>query len=344
LLQSMSTETDPARKLSIMEEFAAAHPQHEATGWVYSQMQVLYNKSGDSGKAIATGEKLLAMDGDDLDAAYANLKAAEAKKDAAAVIKWSGETSRIARKTVASTKPSSGEEEWRQAVDYAKQVDTYTEYSLYAAALASTDPAKAMDLVEALQARNGKSQYLPQVLGKYAVAARQANALPKAVTLGEKAYADGVFNEDLLLTMADATMQNKDLDKTVLYGTKAADAMATAAKPEGFSDADWEKKKASVIGLGNWMAGMALAGQNKFPQADKSLRAALPYIKGNDQLMGPALFNLGLANYKMGQGSKNKAQIADAVRFSEQAAAIKGPMQAQAAKNVTVIKKEFLIK
>jgi hypothetical protein len=115
--------------------------------------------------------------------------------------------------------------------------------------------------------------------------------------------------------------------------------MGTKPKPEGVSDADWEKKKTTMIGLAHWMAGMTASGQNRLAQADKSLRAALPYIKDNEQLLAPALFQLGLANYQMGRG-KNRAQLQDAISFLKQCAAIKSQYQAQAQKNVNVIMKE----
>src|SRR6476619_4325146 len=71
------------------------------------------------------------VDGVDLEKAYANLKESEGKKDYDGVLKWSGVTSEIARKTVAGTKlEGQSDEEFKQAVDYARQVDVYTEYSL----------------------------------------------------------------------------------------------------------------------------------------------------------------------------------------------------------------------
>ena len=51
------------------------------------------------------------------------------------------------------------------------------------------------------------------------------------------------------------------------------------------------------------------------------------------------LFHLGLANYQMGKG-KNAQQIAEAMKFMQQCAAMKSPFQAQAAKNVAVMRKE----
>jgi tetratricopeptide (TPR) repeat protein len=340
LLQSIGTESDPAKKLTLMEQFVAEHGKHEAAGWVFSQMQTGYTKAGNHDKAIEAGEKLLALDNTDMEAAYANLKAAEAKKDAEGVAKWAGVTSEIAKKVPSLPKrEDQTEEELKHAVDFASQVTKYTEYAFYAAALQETDPQKIMKLGDTLEQRNAQSEYIVQIMPKYAQAARQANALPNALAFGERAFARGQFQEDMLLVMADASMQQKNADKTLTYSTKLISHMAAAPKPEGISDADWAKKKTTMTGLANWMAGMAAANQSRWGQADKSLRAAMPDIKDNEQLLAPALFHLGLANYQMGRG-KNRQQMADAVAFLKQCAAIKSPYQAQAQKNLTVIAKE----
>jgi tetratricopeptide (TPR) repeat protein len=306
-----------------------------------SELQTAQLKAGNPAKAIEAGARLLALDAMDIDAAYANLKAAEALKDSEAVLTWSSVTSAIARKTVASPKQANeSDEEFKHTVDYAKQVDTYTEYSLYATASQEADPEKAMKLADALEQRNPKSDYIAMAMARYSVAARQANALPRAVAYGERAYARGQFSEDMLLVLADQSLQAKQPDKAVQYSQKILEVM-NRPKPEGVADADWERKKAVTNGLAYWMAGTTLTSQNKFAEGDKMLRQALPLVKDNEQLHGSALFHLGLANYKMAQASKNKAQIADAVAFSKQAAAMKGPLAGQAAKNLKVMQQEF---
>jgi len=215
---------------------------------------------------------LFAADGDGLDAAYANLKAAEAKKDADGVIEWSAKTVELAKKVTAADQ-----------AEHAKDVAKYSEYALYAVAVQEADPAKTMKLVEALAAVAPKSEYLGQALGKYAASARQANAIPQAVGFGEKIYPD-LVNEDLLLLMADASLRAQRNDKTAEYGTKAAEVAASKPKPEGVSDADWDKRKNSIVGMGNWMAGMGYAAQNKFQQADSVLRTALPLVRDQAQV------------------------------------------------------------
>src|SRR5262249_30231163 len=151
------------KKVTLMEQFATQYPKHEAIGWVYEQMQAGYLKANQPDKALDTGAKLIALDADDLDAAHNNLKAAEAKKDPDAVLQLSNQTSAIARKVIDSKQPAEDVEDWKRRVDFAKQLDTYTEYAIYAAALQTTDPNKRIALGEGLFARNAKSQYMPQV-------------------------------------------------------------------------------------------------------------------------------------------------------------------------------------
>ena len=339
-LQGIATEEDAARKVALMEGFVGKFGKHEAAGWVWSQLQAAYSKAGNHDKVLEAGKVLLSMDAADVEAAYANLKAAEAKKDSEGIVNWAVVSSDNARKAAATPKKDDQEdEEYKHSLDFAKQVETYTEYALYAAAVTEQDPAKVMKLADTLEQRNPQGQYVPQIMPKYAWAARQGNATAAAVAFGERAYARNQFNEDLLLGMADHYMNAKNAEKTLLYAGKLVEYLGSKPKPEGVSDADWEKKKNTMIGLGHWMAGTTYAQQKNLAQMDKSFRAALPYIKDNDQLLGPALFQLGLANYQMGRG-KSAAMMADAIRFTQQCAAIKGPMQAQAQKNLTVMRKE----
>lgn len=342
LLQQISQEADPNKKLALMEQFSAQFPKHEGAGWVLTQMQGIYAKGNNYDKVLSTGDALLAMDADDIDAAYANLKAAEGKVDADLVLKWSAQTAQIAKKALAAPKRAGDDDEtYKQTQDFAKQVDTYTEYALYNTALKTADEKKTLELADTLVARSPNSQYIAQVMPKYVQAAKQLNQMQKAVEFGEHAYAQGQFNEDMLLAMSDYYMQNKQPDKVVMYTTKAVEIMNAKPKPEGIDDAQWQQKKDSIIGIAQWMQGITLSSQNKFVPADKALRAALPLVQANEQLRAAALFHLGLANYKLAQASRNKTQISDAVKYMEQAAAIKSPFQAQAAKNVPVIKKEF---
>jgi len=57
-------------------------------------------------------------------------------------------------------------------------------------------------------------------------------------------------------------------------------------------------------------------------------------------MLSPTLFYLGLANYQLGKTTMRKAQVLEGLKFSEQAAAISGPLSQQAWKNAQIMKAE----
>ena len=71
-----------------------------------------------------------------------------------------------------------------------------------------------------------------------------------------------------------------------------------------------------------------------------NLRAALPFIQGNNAMLATTYFYLGVANYQLGKTAKSKAQITEASKFSEQSAAIASPVQQSAARNAAAMKAE----
>jgi len=346
-LQAIGQESDAAKKTALMEEFAQKYPKHEGAGWVLEQLVTSYVKANQYDNVLSTGGKLLAMDPDDVATAHNCLKAAEGKKDPALIQQWAANTSKLARKAVAAPKPSDEDEveHWKNSVDYAKQVDTYTEYSLYATALAAPDPSQKIALYESLIAQNPQSQYIGQLTGVYFLALRQTNANDKALAFAEKTLEKDQSNEDMLLVVIDNHFNKKtNPDQVVAYGNKLAELMSSKPKPEGVSDADWEKRKNLMTGLGYWYSGVTLGNQSKFPETDATLRKALPLVQDNDQLKAQALFYLGLANYKMGEPKKDKKYLAEALKFNQQCAAIKSPLAGQAAKNAAVIKQQLGVK
>ncbi len=336
LLQQIGQSTDDAKKLALMEEFEAKAPKHEAIGWVYEQMQVAYIKAGQPDKAIQVGDKLVAMDPDHLEAAHQNLKAAEAKKDPDLIRKWSDKTSQIARKVIASPQPKEADdvEEWKRSVDFAKQLDTYTEYSLYAAALQTQDPRKRIELGESLAARTPASQYSGQGTQIQFDAYRQLGDNAKLLAFSEKVLQTDQSNEDMLALVSNEYVEKKrDPDKVIAYSARIVELMDSKPKPQGVSDDDWAKKKKALSGLAHYLSGLTQYNQKKYAPADKELRAALPLVEGNEPLKAATLFYAGLTNYSM----KN---FPDALRFNAQCAAIKSPYQNKAAENVKVMKQQ----
>jgi hypothetical protein len=309
---------------------------------VYGQLQPAYLKAGQNDKVFPITEKLLAADPTDVEMAHGALKAAEAKKDAEAIVKWSAATIDAAKKAEASKQPEDEDEVplWKHRVDFAKQVQKYAEYSLYAASLQETDPAKKLLLMDTLSQRHPQSEYLPKLTEQYFVTYRQQGNTEKAVALAEKEAAGGTANEDMLLVATDHYFAKKDYDKVLTYSAKCVEVMKPKGPPQGVSAEDWEKKKNGTLGVALWMAGMSHAARSNFSQTDTVLREALPYLAGNDTLLSHATFQLGLANHKMGEKG-DAGRIQAAYNYFRQCSGIKGPNQGAAARNAKVLATQY---
>ena len=343
LLQEIDKEQDQANKIKMLETFAKRFPNHEAVTWVLSNMQQHYLATKQFDRVFETGTRILGVDPLEVSAGHNCLKAAEAKNDLTLMRLWSSQTSQIARKVMQLKKPEYGDDddvaEWKQKVEFARQVEQYTEYSLYFASLQTKDTKTKSSLIEALEQRNPMSEYLAQMRSTHATVVRQVD-IEEAVASAESQFQNSEWNEDLLLMVATHYMQKRrENNKVIRYSQKLLEILETKAKPEDISDAEWDSKKRNMIGTANWMAGLLLSTQEQFVQADRHLRAALPHIRNSDMLSG-ALYHLGYVNYRMAEGG-DRIKIHDAIRFTQQCIGINSAVQFQAQENLKAMKAEW---
>jgi tetratricopeptide (TPR) repeat protein len=343
LLQAIDNEKDPAVRFGLLQRFAKDFPNHEAVTWVLSHIQTHYLETKEYQKAIATGVKILSIDPLEVSAAHGSLKAAEALKDLPLIKTWSAQTSNIARKAMQSPKPEYGDEEdvanWKQKVEFSRQVEQYSEYSLYFASLQVKDSKTKSSLIEALEQRNPMSEYLAQMRTSQTTVVRQVD-IEEAVASAEAQFEKEEWNEDLLLMVTTHYMQKrKETAKIIAYSQKLLDLLETKGKPEEISDSEWDRKKQNMIGTSNWMMGLLYSTQERFPQADKHLRAAIPYLRNSDMIAG-AYYHLGYANYRLAEAG-DRIKVHDALRFMQMCASINSHVQVQARENIKAIKAEY---
>jgi tetratricopeptide (TPR) repeat protein len=276
-----------------------------------------------------------------LDTTYQKLKDATAAKDAVQVKILAAQTCALAREAISAPAPADADEKatWNDQVTYARSVEAYTEYALYTTAIES-QPAAEVDLLAALEQQNPKSKYLADAYGYYFYALRQTGAASKIPAVAEKAIENFPENDDALAVLAETAYSRKQSDRALGYAHRLTAVLNKHPKPEGMSAADWERKRSAELASSYWIAGTVQAEKGVYYEADKDLRAALPLVAGNDARKATALFYLGLANYQLGKMTMKKAQVLEAVKFSQQAAAIQGPLTQQAWHNAQVMKDE----
>ena len=276
-----------------------------------------------------------------LETAYQKLKDATAQKDAVQVKILAAQTCALAREVISTPAPTDQDEKqaYEERVKYAKDIEAFTEYALYATAVGAP-PQTTVDLLAALEQQSPKSKYLADGYGLYFHALHQMNAAAKIPAIAEKALESFPDNDDALAVMAESAYAKKQNDRALGFAKRLTAAAGKRSKPEGVSAADWERKRSSELASGYWVAGVVQAEKASYYEADKDLRAALPLVAGNDSRTATALFYLGLANYQLGKMTMKKAQVLEAAKFSQQAAAIQGPLAQQAWHNAQVMKDE----
>jgi tetratricopeptide (TPR) repeat protein len=338
ILQSIGQETDDAKKVALEQDFLAKYPKHEGAGWVAAQLEASLVTQKDNDKALQVGEAAY-TNAPDMDVAYNALKAAVAKEDIDQAIKWSARTSESAGKIIASLKTPADADQ-KQQLEYANQVEEYAEYSLYVLAL-KAQPKEVVALVDQMEKEDAKSAYLPLISGDYFTALEKSGEGAKACPAAERMSAGASKNVEAMLFAADCSMRARKAAGVVSYGTKALSALGSRTKETGMSDAEWASKKESMMGSAHWYIGVGYSLEGKYGPANRSLRTALPMLKGNEQLRGMALFYLGLANYSLGKTIGDRGQMRQGLQFFQQSAAVSNPMQDQASRNAKLVLNEL---
>lgn len=270
---------------------------------------------------------------DDLSDTFDALKRAEAARNAADVHKYATETSRLARLQIAAQVPPEVRNDYqKERAVYLSQTDTYTEYSMaVAASYPGTEAAVIARLTDAIIAQNPKSDYLALAVPPYLASAVQPlDAAAKIVKLQPD-------NEDALLVLTDASLRAQQYQAAERYAAELLAVMSGKARPERYSVEAWRDKKAQLSAHVHFNAGVAACSQQAWQTCDAHFRAIL----SEAALAAQVNFYLGWANYQLAKSANDRARLQEALKFSQQSAAIAGETQASARQNVAAIEQEL---
>jgi hypothetical protein len=258
---------------------------------------------------------------DELEDSYAKLKATVEKKDAESVKADAAATNKLAQVLITAPQPSDAAEvdNWKQRVEYGKEVASYSEYAI-AYIATQVDGPKTIELVEALIAQNPKSKYLDTCTSQYLAALGKSGAAKQLE--GMKKIVDGRPDNEVALAALAEGLMSKSPDNALRYANTLI------------------RLKGAGLATGYFVAGVINGAKTSWIDCDKDLKAALPQIKDNYKL-GIVYFYLGLANYQLGKQTMDKPRMQTGLKYSQQAAAIAGPMKDQAYHNVLAIQNEL---
>ena len=271
--------------------------------------------------AIAAFALVGLLHADELEDSYAKLKDTVAKKDADAVKADAAATNKLAQVLVTAPQPSDAAEveNWKQRVQYGKEVAAYSEYALAYVATTVEGP-KTIELVDALIAQNPKSKYIDTCTSQYLAALGKSG--PAKQLDGMKKIVDGRPDNEVALAALAEGLMSKSPDTALRYANNLI------------------RLKGAGAATGYYVAGVINGAKTVWLDCDRDLKAALPLVHDNYKL-GIVYFYLGLAEYNLGKVTLDRTKMQAGLKYSQQSAAIAGPMKDQAYHNVLAIQNEL---
>jgi tetratricopeptide (TPR) repeat protein len=317
-------------KLTLLTRLLNDYQKAGLVNWAYDQIAET-TEPDQVECTLALGEKLMALDPKNIEIANRSLKLAEMKQDAALIQNWAEINARVADSILSS--PETGET-GKKRLEIARSMVTYIENLAYSEVLRTEDPAQKLARIEKFLERYKNSSYRTVLDDLYLEAANVSGGTQKALAAARKILEWDDRNVVALMVVAENYLRSgKEPGLLKESAEKILALVDRQPKPEGLTAPQWSKKKAVLVGRAHWMIGRASMQEDKYRDADNSLRAALPYLKGDNQMTSDALFYLAWANYQM-------RNFSDAMRFSTECTRIDGPYRAQAAKNLEVFRAE----
>lgn len=330
LIEHIQQETDPSEKLHFMEQFAVQYPTNPAVAWVYDHLQPAYMKEKAWDEAMRIGDKRIALEPDNLEAAKLGLKAAETKGNSEDIAKWADSTWKIATAVIAKG--------GKNAAD-AEQTRLYAESNLYSTAEQTADPATRVELLLALQEKNPKSPFVENIPAECVSIYKKLGQMDKALALADRTLGNDPDNVDILMTITEYFFAREEHTKVVTNTVHIIDVLDKKPRPASMSEEDWQKKKTQMLGSANYMGGVSSSLSGQYGRGDQMLRASLPYVAADAMQEATVFYFLGLSNYKLADKEATRAQ--QAVNYWRRCATIKSNFQAQALKNVEATRIEF---
>lgn len=212
-----------------------------------------------------------------------------------------------------------------------KQIKDPAEYNAYVGAVQQTDPTAKISALEAFLVQYPNSVMKPDALEILMQAYQQTNNQPKMIETAQRLLTTDPNNLRALALLtylkraAAEAGQNaaQNLNDAAQYANRGLEALKTATKPQGMSDADFEKLKNETAVIFNGAAGMAALQNKDFKTAQLDLRAAveaspndlrnvyplaLAYLTENPPDYPDGLFYIAKAD-DLAAGSPGQAQI-----------------------------------
>jgi len=189
----------------------------------------------------------------------------------------------VAQTATTPAQPAPQQSAAHTAAPQKKEIKDPAEYNAYVGAVQQQDPAAKVSGLEAFltQYPNSvmKEDALEILMGAYQQTGNQAKTLEtaqKVLTANAcnlRALALLAYTKQAMATAGQNAQQN--FTDAGQYGEKGLNCLQTATKPDGTSDADWQKLQTQTKAIFNGAAGLGAFQTKDYAKAEQYLRAAV---------------------------------------------------------------------
>lgn len=315
LLLDIQGQGDAAKRLPMLDDFAAKFAKSEALPACYRLYLAAYVETQQWDKALEVADKAFDADNEDFDVAINALRAAQAKGDFGRVLKWTSISMPLYAKSQAADTKDLDEEDLKKRNEALKRTIDYLEYALWEACNRDTT-ADRLKMLEAYAQYFPKNEKVKKLPALYALAYGQQNDAARMLEYAQKAIAANPEDEAMLLLVADSYVsQRTNLPEAVDLADRLTKVMEAKQKPEGAADDAWTKYVDTYKGGAHSVRGRVLMLQDKPAGAIPELQAARKMLAANPASLSPVLYFLGFAYTRQKKYDDARPILEEAVKL-----------------------------
>ncbi len=327
-MKSINDESDPAKKLALIDDFAKNNGTGQFATLVDEQYVNYYISAKNYPKAFEYGDKLYALDPENYNNAVNMVRASNEAGDLDRLFTWGERSQSIITNYKSAAPPADGAEAWQatraQRLDSLKEDQVYVEASMLNGAYHVMGPDKRAVYLQRFAKTFPDSPSAEQALTMSAFDYQQSQNRPKMLETANAILAKDPDNIGVLLLLADDYSEKPDqLGKAETYASKAVSLCDAAKKPANFTDDQWQGQLTLQKGLALSALGQVHLEKKDNASAVKSLTAAAPLLKSNAAAYGRNQYRLGFAYLNLKKNADAKQAFTDCV-------SVDSPYKAQA--------------
>ncbi len=333
LLVQLQAETDPVKRLYLLELFPTLFPNSPLAGYVWSELQDRYRVAGSLDKAMKAGTSLLTLEPNNLDAACLNWRIAADVKSPALEAQMIAQTAAVAQRAFKTPDLEMS----KATLDCGNNALEAVQFEEYRTAVSAARPAERIKALDEFVKAHPKNSHADDIEVYEFMAYRELGNAAQTLAMAEKIVAHNETRQDAMLLVADAWFKaGRDPNRVVHLARKTIELLNNAERPEGLSAADWSRSKTQNVTRLNYMIGFINFQSQHWDVVDQAYREALPNIT-DPRERAEILSSLGWANYQL-------RNVQDAIKFYTECTAIPGPLQLTASKTLNSITAEYRLK